>query len=122
MHVYVVVSLTTIEFLIPLNPFEKNCNQEKQHAHATVSSGSRFNGSGSVKMVVETEKNIKMKTTNLINLEYFMKTWNDKVSILKINLPTMEGIDFVFTNTWAREQNMRFHGDINHVTKTWGTT
>ena len=34
-----------------------------------------------------------------------MKTWNDKVSILKINLPTMESIYFVFTNTWTRDQN-----------------
>ena len=44
----------------------------------------------------------KIKTTNLLNLKYFMKTWNDTVSILKINLPTIEGIDFVFTNTWTR--------------------
>ena len=65
----------------------------------------------------------KIKTTTLINLKYFMKTWNDKVLILKINLPTMEGIDFVFTNTWTtREQNIGFHGNINHVTKTCGTT
>ena len=32
----------------------------------------------------------------------------------------MEGIAFVFTNTWTREQNIGFHG--NHVTKTCGTT
>ena len=64
----------------------------------------------------------KRKTTNLINWKYFMKTWNDKASILKINLPTMEGIAFVFTNTWTREQNIGFHGRINHVTKTCGTT
>ena len=50
-----------------------------------------------------------------------MKTWNDKASILKINLPTMEGIAFVFTNTLTREQNIGFHGRINHVTKTCGT-
>ena len=50
-----------------------------------------------------------------------MKTWTDKVSILKINLPNMKGIDFVFDNTWTREQNIGFHGNINHVTKTCGT-
>ena len=54
MHVDVVVSLTTMEFLILLNPLEKIATKKKQHAHATVSSGSRFNGSGSVKL--ETEK------------------------------------------------------------------
>ena len=41
---------------------------------------------------------------------------------LKINLPTMEGIAFVFTNTSTREQNIGFHGNNNHVTKTCGTT
>ena len=53
-----------------------------------------------------------------------MKTLNDKALILKINLPTMEGLAFVFTNTWTREQNIRFHGNIiiNHVTKTCGMT
>ena len=51
-----------------------------------------------------------MKTTNLINVKYFMKTWNNKASILKINSPAMEGIAFVFTNTWIRAQNIVFHG------------
>ena len=57
MHADVVVSLTTMEFLILLNPLEKIATKKKQHAHATVSSGSRFNGSGSVKL--ETEKTCK---------------------------------------------------------------
>ena len=73
---------------------------------------------------LEIEENIcqkENKTTNLINLKYFMKIGSDKVSILKINLPNIESIDFVFTNTWTREQNIGFHGNINHVTKTCGT-
>ena len=39
---------------------------------------------------LEIEKNIcqkKIKTTNLINLKYFMKTWNDKASIWKLIYP-----------------------------------
>ena len=71
---------------------------------------------------LEIEKKSVKKKIKTINLKYFMKTWNYKVSILKSNLPTMEGLAFVFTNTWTREQNIGFHGNINHVTKTRGTT
>ena len=65
---------------------------------------------------------IKNKNYKFNKFEILYENWNDKVSSLKIDLPTMEGMNFVFTNTWTSEQNIGFHGNINHVTKTCGTT